>query len=82
MRTSLARRTKKGLKDDRLRLMVESAREYAIFSLDLERRVTTWNSGAERLLGYPGKEILGHSADIVFTAEDLRRLPLLGASLG
>jgi two-component system CheB/CheR fusion protein len=38
--------------EERLRLIVESAREYAIFSIDLDRRVTSWNSGAERLLGY------------------------------
>jgi two-component system CheB/CheR fusion protein len=38
--------------EERLRLIIENAREYAIFSTDLERRVTSWNSGAERLLGY------------------------------
>ena len=54
----------------RLLLMLENAREYAIFSTDLERRVTSWNVGAERLLGYQESEIIGEPADVIFTAED------------
>jgi two-component system CheB/CheR fusion protein len=56
--------------EERLRLVVENASEYAIFSTDLERRVTIWNSGAQRLLGYAEAEVLGQSADIIFTEED------------
>jgi len=56
--------------EERLRLIVENARDYAIFSLDLERRVTTWNSGAERTLGYREAEVLGQCADLIFTEED------------
>ncbi|HEY1226607.1 MAG TPA: PAS domain S-box protein, partial [Ramlibacter sp.] len=56
--------------DERLRLLVENARDYAIFAFDLERRVTMWNTGAERLLGYAGGEVLGHPADVIFTDED------------
>jgi two-component system, chemotaxis family, CheB/CheR fusion protein len=54
----------------RLRLIVENAREFAIFSMDLARNVNSWNSGAERLLGYSEQEILGKPADIIFTEED------------
>ena len=43
--------------EETLRLMIESAHEYAIFTTDLEMRVTTWNSGAERLLGFAEREI-------------------------
>jgi two-component system CheB/CheR fusion protein len=57
--------------EERLRLIVENAREYAIFSCDPERRVTSWNSGAERLLGYRESEVLGLSADLIFTPEDI-----------
>ncbi len=57
--------------EERLRLMVESAREYAIITLDLERRVTGWSAGAQRLLGYKPEEMLGKSADIIFTPEDI-----------
>ena len=55
---------------ERLRLIVENAREYAIFSLDLDRKVTSWNSGAVRLLQFTEREIVGQSADVIFTAED------------
>ena len=56
--------------EERLRLIVENARDYAIFSLDLGRRFTTWNSGAERILGFREAEVLGHSGDLIFTEED------------
>ena len=53
-----------------LAMIVENAREFAIFSMDLERRVSSWNTGAERLFGYSKTEIFGKSADIIFTDED------------
>jgi two-component system CheB/CheR fusion protein len=53
-----------------LRLMIENARDYAIFSTDPQRRITTWNSGAQRLLGYTEEEVIGAAADIIFTEED------------
>jgi two-component system CheB/CheR fusion protein len=56
--------------EERLRLVVENATEFAIFSTDLERRVTIWNSGAQRLLGYTEQEALGRVADVIFTEED------------
>jgi two-component system CheB/CheR fusion protein len=56
--------------EERLRLIVENARDFAIFATDMERRVTSWNSGAERILGYAEAEIVGQSADIIFTPED------------
>ena len=55
---------------ERLRLVMENASEYAIFSTDLERCITIWNTGAQRLLGYEEKEVLGRSADVIFTEED------------
>lgn len=56
--------------EERLHLIIENAREFAIFSTDLDLRVTSWNPGAERLLGYAEREILGQSAEIVFVPED------------
>ncbi len=56
--------------EERLRLIVENARDYAIFSLDLGRRFTTWNSGAERILGHREAEVLGQTGDLIFTEED------------
>jgi len=56
--------------EERYRLIVESAGEHAIFTTDLAGAVTTWNAGAERILGHAAGEILGRSADAVFTPED------------
>ncbi|HYF40838.1 MAG TPA: PAS domain S-box protein, partial [Ramlibacter sp.] len=56
--------------EERLRLIVENARDFAIFSIDLDRRVTSWNTGAERLLGYAEREVLGQTGDIIFTQQD------------
>ncbi len=58
------------LSEERFRLVLENVREYAIISLDLNRRVMMWNSGAQGLLGYTENEILGESADLIFTPED------------
>ncbi|HLS29179.1 MAG TPA: PAS domain S-box protein, partial [Opitutales bacterium] len=59
--------------EERFRLIVESTIEYAIFTMDHGLRIQSWNSGAERLLGYKEEEILGQSIDIIFTAEDRRK---------
>ncbi len=59
--------------EERLRLLVESATDYAIFTMDVERIVDSWNPGAERLTGYREEEILGQSGDILFTPEDLKK---------
>lgn len=56
--------------ESRFRLMVESAREYAIFTTDLDGVITSWNSGAERLLGYQDAEIIGRDGRILYTPED------------
>ncbi len=56
--------------EERLRLMIESVRDYAIFSIDLEGRVSSWNGGAERLFGYDEAEVLGRAADLLTTPED------------
>lgn len=56
--------------EERLRLVIESAKDYAIFTTDPARRISTWNSGAEAMLGYAEKEILGELADIIFVPED------------
>jgi two-component system CheB/CheR fusion protein len=56
--------------EERLRLIIENARQFAIFSMDLDRRVTSWSTGAQAILGYSREEILGQSADVIFTPED------------
>jgi PAS domain S-box-containing protein len=56
--------------DELLRLVIESAHDYAIFSMDPEGLVTSWNSGAERVTGWAADEILGRTADVIFPPED------------
>src|SRR4051794_40784682 len=58
--------------DELLRLLIDSATEFAIFSTDTGGLVTSWNSGAERVLGYAEDEILGRTADSIFVPEDRR----------
>jgi two-component system, chemotaxis family, CheB/CheR fusion protein len=53
-----------------LAMMIENAQDYAIFSMDVQGNVTTWNSGSERMFGYEEKEIIGTSAEILFIPED------------
>ncbi|HEX4231979.1 MAG TPA: chemotaxis protein CheB [Bryobacteraceae bacterium] len=57
--------------EERFRLLVDSVRDYALFQMDLNGRITSWNSGAERMLGYSESEIVGGLGARVFTPEDL-----------
>lgn len=54
-----------------LTLLADQATEHAIFLLDLERRVTWWSQGAERLFGIPREKAIGLSFKHIFTPEDL-----------
>ena len=53
------------------RLLVESVDDYAIFMLDPEGRIASWNRGAERIKGYSEEEVLGRHFSIFYTEEDL-----------
>jgi PAS domain-containing protein len=57
--------------EDRYRLLVEGVNDYAIFMLDPDGTVQTWNSGAERLKGFSAREIVGKSFSSFFTPEDV-----------
>jgi PAS domain S-box-containing protein len=54
-------------------LLVSSAKDFAIFTIDKEGYVNTWNSGAENLKGYAAKEIIGQSIDIFYTEAGIQR---------
>ena len=56
--------------EERYRQIIESADDFAIITLDPNGLITTWNTGAQRLLGYSELEALGQSGDIFFTPED------------
>src|SRR5919112_5977847 len=56
--------------EERYRLIVESATDYAIFTTDLDGRVTSWNAGAQNVLGFEEGDILGRDVRLLWTAED------------
>ena len=56
--------------EDRLRLMIESVKDYSIFAINPAGVVTTWNSGAQCIFGYEEGEIMGRSGDVLVTPED------------
>jgi PAS domain S-box-containing protein len=61
------------LSEERFRLLVEGVRDYAIFMLDPEGHVTSWNAGAERLKQYRADEIIGQHFSVFYPPEALAR---------
>ena len=57
--------------EEMFRLLIESVQDYAIFMLDPEGHITTWNHGAERIKGYRPEEIIGRHFSVFYTAEDI-----------
>jgi PAS domain S-box-containing protein len=55
------------------RLLIESVRDYAIYLMDLNGRVVSWNAGATQIKGYTTAEILGRHYSIFFTPEEVER---------
>lgn len=56
--------------EERFTLLVSAVTEYAIFMLDRDGVVATWNEGAERIKGYRTDEIVGRHFSTFYTAED------------
>ncbi|HEX2078500.1 MAG TPA: PAS domain-containing protein [Longimicrobium sp.] len=54
----------------RYRLIVESARDYAILTLDREGRIDSWSPGAEAVYGWSAAQAVGQPIDMTFTPED------------
>jgi PAS domain S-box-containing protein len=59
--------------EERYRLLVEGIKDYAIFRLDPQGYIVSWNIGAERIRGYKPAEVLGQYYSILFTPEDIER---------
>ena len=59
-----------GRSEERFRLLVEGARDYAMFLLDQDNLITFWSKGAERVFGWKQEEAVGQSGEIIFTEED------------
>jgi PAS domain S-box-containing protein len=56
---------------ERFRLLVEGVKDYAIYMLDAQGRVASWNPGAERIKGYRANEIIGRDFSVFYTPEDI-----------
>jgi PAS domain S-box-containing protein len=62
--------------EQRFRVLVDGLRDYAIFMLDTEGRVTSWNSGARRITGYEAEEISGRHLGVLYPQSAIdRKLP-------
>jgi PAS domain S-box-containing protein len=59
--------------EQRLRLLIESVKDYAIFMLDPAGHVTTWNVGAERIKGYRADEVIGRHVSLFYPPEERAR---------
>jgi PAS domain S-box-containing protein len=55
--------------EERLRLLIDGSKDHAIFMLDVDGRVTSWNEGAKRLKGWDAEEILGRRFSLFYTEE-------------
>ncbi len=55
--------------EERFRLLVEAVGDYAIFMLDTEGHVVSWNTGAQRSTGYRGREVIGQHFRIFYPPE-------------
>jgi PAS domain S-box-containing protein len=57
--------------EERLRLIIDGARDYAILTIDSDRRITSWSAGAELAFGLTADEAIGRLSDDLFTPEDV-----------
>jgi diguanylate cyclase (GGDEF)-like protein/PAS domain S-box-containing protein len=72
LRDTTLDQTKRGLIDNQrqFRLLVESVVDYAIYMLNPDGIISSWNPGAERIKGYSRDEVIGRSFERFFTEED------------
>jgi len=60
------------LSEERFRLLVQAVSDYAIYMMDPQGQITTWNIGAEKIKGYTASEIIGKNFSVFFPEEDVR----------
>jgi PAS domain S-box-containing protein len=56
---------------ERFRLLIDAVKDYAIYLLDADGYVATWNTGAQLFKGYTAEEIIGQHFSVFYTPEDL-----------
>ncbi len=58
--------------EERFRLVIEGVRDYGIFALDTHGHVVSWNTGAQRIKGWTGEEVLGRHFSVFYPGDDAR----------
>src|SRR4029077_5801659 len=61
------------LSEERFRLLVEGIEDYAIYSMNPNGVITSWNAGARRIKGYAAEEIIGQNFSRFYTPEDVKQ---------
>ena len=59
--------------EERFRLLIDCVQDYAIYMIDENGKVISWNAGAERIKGYSAEEVLGRHFSIFYSAADIER---------
>jgi two-component system, LuxR family, sensor kinase FixL len=57
--------------EERLRLLIDGTKDYAVFMLDPKGRIVSWNDGARRIKGYETDEVIGRHVSIFYTPDDI-----------
>lgn len=57
------------LSEERFRMLVEAVQDYAIFMLDTEGHIVSWNAGAQKIKGYRAEEIIGRHFSVFYPPE-------------
>jgi len=59
--------------EERYRMLLDGIENYAIFMMDAQGQILSWNAGAERIKGYTSDQIIGHNFSRFFPPEDIER---------
>jgi PAS domain S-box-containing protein len=59
--------------EERYRMLLDGVQHYAIFGMDPQGQIVSWNAGAERIKGYKAEEIIGHNFSCFFPPEDVEQ---------
>lgn len=69
---SITKESEPSFPDHQFRLMIEAVVDYAIYMLDPDGRIMSWNTGAQRLKGYAEAEVIGRHYSMFFTEDAIR----------
>ena len=59
--------------EEQYRMLLDGVQDHAIFMLDPQGRIVSWNAGAERIQGYSAEQVIGRNFSCLFPAEDIQR---------